>query len=298
LLAGLAVVPALVARAGATLPRWRRADLEWLATRAASPLASLAATLGGLLAAGALLLLAFFAAGELAAGSAEPCLRHVRTLAHEPLKLVSGALAEEVVLHGTSAAELGAGAVLRVRLVPLPGRGPSADVRLEARAGGRALGSATARVVDRRPVDVVLERAGTGVLSLALERAESGAYVLLPRDGVELLRPGATERRASATVALHLFCLLAASSALALGLGAWMRGSLASLLACAAWAPCWSHGLGQGLVPGADIFHLLELLGEGVAPAPPGPALLSVALGLSALGLALARLGWRAEGAA
>lgn len=305
-LAALAVVPALVGRAGAALARFRRADAEWLATRAASPLACLAVTWAGVACAGAALLCAFFAAGELAAGGSAPCLRHVRTLAHEPLKLVSGALAEEVALHGSSAAELAGGAVLRARLVPLPGRGPSADVRLEARAGGRALGFAAARIFDRRPIDVVLERtgdvvlerAGAGELTLALERAESGAYVLLPRDGVELLRTGATERAASATVALHLLCLLAASSALALGLGAWMRGSLAAVLAFALWLPCWSHGLGRGLVPGADVFRQLELLGDGVAPAPPGPALLAVTLLISALGLALARLGWRAGGAA
>ena len=77
-----------------------------------------------------------------------------------------------------------------------------------------------------------------------------------------------------------------------------MRGSLAAVLALALWLPCWSQELGRGLVPGADVFRHLELLGDGVAPAPPGPALLAVALLISALGLALAGLGWRAGGAA
>ena len=291
----LCVLPPLVARAGATLPRWRRADRDWIATRAASPLACLAMAWCGPLVAGAALLAAFLAAGELAAGGSGPCLRRVRTLAHEPVRLVSGARDGAVTLAGLAAEDLEPGDVLRIRLVPVPGRGPSADVRLAARAGGQALGSAQARVVDRGAIDLLLSAAGAGPVALALARGEEGAFVLLPRDSVELLRAGGRERGASAAAFLRALLALAAGSALALGLGAWMRGALAVLLVLAAWVLCWSSGLGAERVPGAELFLVLRLLGDGVAPAWPGPALLACALALAALGLALARLGWRAE---
>jgi hypothetical protein len=312
LLALFCVLPFLVARAAATLPRWRAGESAWLGTRAISPGACLVAALAGPCLAALALGGAFFAAAELAAGGNErDAPRLVAEPHHAPLQLLAGAEGAEIVLPNVAVQRTGAGAgVLRLHLIEIPSDAPGIDVAIEARRGDASVGSARARVVGRGVVDVPLRAlsAGGGPLVLAVRRVNDTARdpedrlaggVVAPRDSLELLRRDSGERRGSWALYARISLALAAMCALALGLGAWMRASLAALVTLALWLAAWTFDLGGGLVPGADLARALRFVGEGVAPPLPGAALALAAAAFAALGLVLGRLGlWDGRGVA
>jgi hypothetical protein len=291
ILGTLVVVPFLVSRAAAAAVRWRETDAAWLTTRAASPLRCLGATLLGPWLAAIALLLACLAAAEVAAGGDAPGLRFVRDVDHGPLRLLAEERDASCALLGVEAQDLGPRAVLRARPALL-GQ-PSARVRAVVRAGDTVLGESEARLTSRQALDVTCSTPGTGPLTLSLERPDRGASLVLPHGSLRLLRGGARERAGSLSLCADLMLALAAMSALALGLGAWMRASLAVVAVLCLWIPAWAWGLGAGWLPGAGLFRSLALLGEGIAPAWPDARSLCGALVLVLLGVLLARRGLR-----
>ncbi|MEM7306693.1 MAG: hypothetical protein AAF682_08485 [Planctomycetota bacterium] len=298
LLAAALLVPALAARAAATIPRWRRADAAWLAPRRTGRVACLAATFAGSSVGAVLALLLFFAAAELAAGESDAARRFVRGVEHPPLHVLDGPGAYCELDH-LGADELAAGASLLVRPTVAPGRGPTADVLLQVRRGDAVLGEVAALLTGRASVEIPLAPPAAdagGALQLVVRRNAPGAPVLLPDHSVWLLAAASAERDGSAALFAELLLLLLALGAVALGLGAWMRGAVATLLALALWTPTLAWGAAGTWAPGGRLARDLTLLGDGIVPPAPQPAALAgAALALGA-GLALAALGLRSWG--
>jgi hypothetical protein len=242
----------------------------------------------------------FLGAAELAAGAAPAAPRLVRTAEHAPLRLGPDAERAAVALP---AVRLAGDDVLRVTLLEIPSAPAGLDVRVAVRAGDVLAGERRVRVAGRAVVDVPLARpagAQGGGVEVALERdpANPHAGVVVPGASIQHLRRDATERRASLVLFARFTLALIGLGALALGLGAWMRASLAGLVTLSAWLCAWAFDLGRGIAPGADLAAAVRLVGEGVVPPAPGagPALGCAAC--VALGVALGRRGtWGGSGA-
>ena len=289
LVAALVLVPAVVLRAGSVIPRWRRADAAWLAPRGRGASACLAATLAGLILASALALVGFYASAEWAAGGSGPAPRHLTDLHHAPLQLV-GRDTVSCSVEGLRAEDLTPGSLLRLRPTVAPGNGPSARVRLEILAEDEVLAAEDLHLA-RRTAVLLSPRAGRGELVLRLTRLGGNAYVALPDHSAELLVAGDRERASSAILAAHLLSILLPLSALALGLGAWMRGSLAAFGALSLWLLPWMRVGAADWLPGAGLARALEWTGDRVVAPWPGLPSLGVAAATVLLGLALARRG-------
>jgi len=303
MLALFCVAPALVARAAATLPRWRAGESAWLGTRAVAPLACVAAGLAGPVLGALALLAAFAVSTEIAAGPRPdgdgPQL--AAELEHAPLALLSGDAEATRELRGDTRA----GGVLRIALIEVPGHSSGVDVEVKVARGAAVLGEARARVVGRALVDVALREGdnGEGPLALRLRRAgeatPSGGGVVVRADSARLLALDAGARRGSLVLFARAALALVAMCAVALALGAWMRASLAALVTLAAWLAAWVLGVGAERLPGADLPAALALLGEGIAPPAPSAAMLLATAVIVGLSLALGRLGlWDGRGAA
>ena len=288
-LAAVLIAPVLVMRAASTLPRWREADAAWLAPRRASPRACLAATLGGLALAGLLLMVLALGATEIAAAGNASGRSYVREVEHESLRILAAESGGDCALADLSGGDVDSKAILLLRPALLGG--PGAGMRAVVHAGDVEIGSVTAHLVGRRPLEVPLAPGAEGPLILTLERTGEGASLLLPKGSLQLLRGDGHERTGSLAVGARLLLTLLAMSALGLGLGAWMRGSVAAAFTLSLWVPAWTWGAGGGWWPGAEIFTSLALLGEGISPGWPGARMISGAAITGLVGLELARRG-------
>ena len=293
LLVGVLLLPALVLRAGGTIPRWRRADADWLASRAVGRGAVVLSTFAGIWAGGAVLILAGAACAEIAAGAAPPAWQLVRTLDHPALVLLDEDEAR-CTLAGLGA-EVAPGARLLLRPTVAPGAGPSADVEFRVLAGGAST-AVSARLAGRTSIELPLEVDGASEVTLRLRRLAPGAVVVLPRASTSLLAPVASERRATFGMAARLLLLAGAWIALALGLGAWVQGPIAAALVLSAWLFPWFWDAAPDWFPGGDLFLAAIVVGDGLVPAPVSATNLAGFLLCVAGGLLLAMRGlasWR-----
>ena len=133
-----------------------------------------------------------------------------------------------------------------------------------------------------------------GELRLVLSNGGGGALLALPGGPLALLLPSSSPRLASLFLALRLSALLAASVALAAGLGAWLRPSLTTVLVLALALAGASPDLGLALPAAAGSGEALRGLAEGTAPGPVAATALveagaSVLLGAALLTLSLRR---------
>jgi hypothetical protein len=117
-------------------------------------------------------------------------------------------------------------------------------------------------------------------------------------DSGRLWTPCASERRANLNLLLRLGLVGAVWIALGLGLGAWMRGSLAALSIGATWTAASMWAGAPAWLPGARLVHSLGVVGRGRVPAEIGPETVLGTLALVAFGVSLAVTGlrdWRRE---
>ncbi len=292
LLLGVFLLPALVLRAGGTIPRWRRTDSDWLASRAVGHGTVVLSTFAGIWAAGAALILAGAVCAEIAAGGSPPAWRLVRTLEHPALVLFDE---DEARCALADLADVPRGARLRLRPTVLPGAGPSADVEFRVRAGG-ASSTASARLAGRTSIELPLELDGADAAELELRRVAPGAIVVLPRGSASLLTPAASERQATLGMAARVLLLVGAWVALALGLGAWVQGPIAAALVLCAWLFPWFWNAAPQWFPGGDLFLAAIVVGDGLVPAPLSASTLAGFLACVGGGLLLATRGlasWR-----
>ena len=296
----LAGGPWLLFRAAGVAPRWRRGELDWLAsapvTRGALTLSAGAglalAALGASLGLLALCGLAARAAGG--PGSA-PGQRLAAEFAAPQIVLVD---AEPVELSvdappGTEA--------LEARVFPVGaaghaahGReghatGGSASVRLAVERSG-ARRDATAPVGECTSLRVTVPD-GSGPLRVALARAPGGPLVALDAGGLRALEPSPGALAAPLALFWRTLAALGGWCALALGLGAWMGARLAGLLTLSGLLLAWLRDDLATRSPLAGLDRALAVVGEGLAPAGVTASELAPCAGLAALGLALARAG-------
>jgi len=259
---------------------------RWLAPTGAPPaLRSLGLFAGAAAAAAAVVLLAA-ALTELTTAGAPEAWRRARVLDGP-----GDVLLDAKPRVSWRAPALAAGERLRVWTTVAIGSGPATSARLSARS---AAGTTTveARVAGRTALELVAP--GPGPLELELERLGAGALlVLLP--GGEVLAPARSERLASLALAAHAWLVLAAGSALALGLARALRPALAAGLVLALALVVCTRADAPALLPGASLGATWSDLTGGLVPAAAPPAELLGALAVCALGVLLHARG--AEGA-
>ena len=296
----LLAVPLLVARAAGIVGKWRRGEIDWIASSPASSIGVLLSTWAGGALASALAIAGIALAAELAAGASPAGARVERRISSDRalLREHGGALAG--VSRELARLDPPPGSRLVAKVVLVAGA-PACDVRfaLERRSAGArtAANVAVRRISGRAKIEVEIPP-GPGELALAIEALDPGALVAFDGDGLALVTPVASERCASLALAARAWIACCAWIALALGAGAWVSGATAALFAFALTAPAW---LGEASArwdawPWSGLPDALELAGEGlVAPPLAWPtlagALASVALGiaLGSAGLVLAR---------
>lgn len=178
------------------------------------------------------------------------------------------------------AAQRGAGRALGFAPVLVSGSGPSAELEVRILAADGAL-------VETR----LLRVSGTGprVLELPNQLAPAElelclrghALIAVPGDALTLLHASSGPAAASFRLAWRILVALAAASALALGLGAWMRPALAFLATVALGILLVSRGPAVVLLrrlPGADAVLAWRDVGNGLVPPPADPVALALAL--------------------
>jgi hypothetical protein len=252
----------------------------WLApTPAARAAVALALALGGLLAcAGATTLAALVS--ELATGGAHTAWRRARVLENPPALLLDDAPSLRWRVPAPAP-----GQRLRLATTVAIGSGPAVTARFSARAG--ALSSTVEQRVAGRTALELEPPGGTSELELELERVGPGALLVLPPHALEFLVPVASERLGALALGSHAFLFLAAGCTLALGLASRIRASLAAGLVLALACLSWTSTSAARFVPGAELPHVWQELGEGLVPGWAPTSVLAGALALFAAGLAL-----------
>lgn len=252
----------------------------WLApTPAARPVLALALALGGLLACGCATALTALVS-ELSTPGTSTAWRRVRGLENPP-----GLLLDDAPSLRWSVPAPAPGQRLRLATTVAIGSGPAVTARFSARAGARS-SVVEQRVAGRTALELE-PPSGPGELELELERVGAGALLVLPPHALELLAPVASERLGALALTSHAFLFLAAGCTLALGLASWMRASLAAGLVLALAFLSWTDTGIARLVPGAELAHAWQELGEGLVPRWASPPALASALVFLAAGLAL-----------
>ena len=292
-----------VLHAARTVDGWkRRGDVDWLGASPSSRGCIAISTLCGQLFALVTLTLAAGALVELVVRDAPETLRQsaVRVAAPDSPWFT----ASKSTLWTLPAARPGS---LFTFEASVADGGPGMDVVVVAQDG--SIGGET--IVGRREVQVQLEGPSSGPRGL---RIAAGGWAFgvhhtqdAPPDVTGYLHPNSgrlwvacdSERRASGNLIARTLLGGAAWIALALGLGSWMRGSLAALLTGSAWigASLWSGTLASWL-PGARLIDALGVVGRGRVPEALGVELLFGTFVLVTAGLALASGGlrdWRRE---
>jgi len=294
------LLPLVVLRQAGTTARWRRGEADWLAC---APRGRVLVSSGSGAFAGGLLVLSFAAlCAEIAAGPAGAGLRIEAQIPAPHVVLVGGRAVQRWRVEQADGA-LREGSLLRARLVLIAGA-RAAEVRFSARrAGSEGAATTVRRRITGRGSLLLPVPGGPGALELELEREGSAAIVALEGDGIELVRPVASERAASVAILVRAALALAAWLALALGLGAWLSSPTAALALLALALPAWlatgdPHAALEGAWPWSGLPEAIEVAGQGFAPPMPAPRALATT-GLAVLaGLALAGAGlrdWRRE---
>ncbi len=284
------LAPYLALQAAATIPGWRRGEVEWLAASAAGRARIVLSTWIGQTAAALGFALFAAAAAEIAAGPARPG-RALAARFATPSVFLSPAHRPEV--RRIDAGATPPGTVLRARIDFIGGGAPS-EVRLAVRrAGSPEVAEARGAIAEDGALEVVLP-AGAGALEVELQRGAGEALVALEQDGLELLAPTSSERLASAGVALRAWLALSVTLALGMGLGAWLSAPTACLGLLAIVLPALlSPSEAAQLSPWSGLARALSSCGENLAPAPPSARALAVCLLIGLLGLLGAVAGLR-----
>lgn len=300
-LALLVFTPFAILQASRIVPGWRRGDVEWLAQSTASPVACLAITWSGQLAAFALALVSIFVVIETQVDSSLPVDREgpaldlpsmVLTSVDYPAKVRLRIDRDEAVVGARLQSEFFAWNADRSAA---RGSSNSGALVLEVRrldALGETIerSRASVPVGPRSRVDVELPPGG-GDYELAWTRGADTPTVLLPRGCVRLLHPAGSGYRAGLDVVLRSLLLLAAATGLAAGLGAWMRTGFGFGLAIAvllAIESLGAKGLGaSSTMPLGAWMGGLESLGRGRMAAGLGWETWAWSIGLAAAGLGM-----------
>jgi hypothetical protein len=325
----IALIPFLVLRSASTVSAWRRGEVDWLGSRAATRTTVLAWTWLGAFAAAAIVVAAIALTAEARIANATPGFRYAGELGPPGSGWVEGrrALEWQCADPGARAAP---GTRMRLALVLAVGSAPGAEIVLEAHraprtnasvrdgaagasARGKAAGASVAveaagasaptharavqRIGTRGAIEIELPR-GDGDLAFSLSCAHDGerAYALSTRG--ELWTPVASDRAAGVALFARACSAVAAWTALAIGLGAWMHAASATLFLLALMLPAWMATDPPSFVPGGDLFAALAIVGEGRVPPALDPRVLLTSAAAVAVGLALARwslASWRRE---
>jgi hypothetical protein len=286
---GCLFVPILFHAAADTGRRWAAGDRDWIGARAVSHACFAASTWLGLWLFGALAAAAVAGLGELAAGGDGPSARRLASLSAPSAILVTADARAAWVLEDGAGA-LRPGRRLQAELLATPGAGPTAPVAFTCR---RRSGGETSRVEGivsgRTRLELPLPEGG-GDVELVLERRGPGCGVAILADSLALFEPVPSERAGSLALLLRVLVWLGAWSAVALGLGAWMRPMAAAALTLALQLPTWSADADGAarLFPGVRLGRALDLVGAGRVPVAPGATELLGLVLLAALGCALA----------
>lgn len=279
-------LPALLLIAATTVPRWRREERDWLAPAAIGRGRLVVSTWFGGALAGALVLGACGVVAEAVAGDAPRAQRLTPAVEQASLLLLEGDAPRELVLEVPRDAR-----TIRVPLVAVIGGAPP-EVRLSARrAGGDEVTRVSGRVTGRRAFELALPP-GNGAIELGVERGGPGAGIALS-SGLGFVSEAASERLASVEVVVRAWLALAAWSALALGLGAWLSGSTAAAGVLALVVATWLSDAAPVWLPGRDLGSALAAVGAGFVPPALGASELIAAACCVALGLGLACAGLR-----
>jgi hypothetical protein len=292
----LAILPLLVARAARIVPAWRAGEGDWIGSRAIGRPAVVLSTFLGTWAGAAVLLVASGAAIELRARGAGAGLARAGAIALPAATWIEPG-APLAAIAPDPGERFRPGSRARVELAFGSRSGAVCDVVLTARrAGSGAERSARARLVSRGAVEVELPP-GAGDLRLEIACPDPGSRAYAVSDEIELWVPCASERAAGLRILARLLAASFAWIALALGLSAWISAPSAALAVLAAWTIAWLGDASPAWLPGGDLGSALATAGSGRVPPHADPRSLALALGLAALGLALAVLGtrrWRA----
>ncbi|MCC7013200.1 MAG: hypothetical protein IT454_11610 [Planctomycetes bacterium] len=285
----LSVWPWLAWRAASLIPMWRESELEFVAGVPASRARLvLSSWFGVWLAMCASVLLAAGAAEATAPRSSE-VLARVGEIALPHNIVLGGA---EPVVWRSELPERAAAERLRLHLefVPLSNY---ADVEWSVARAGRTT-RALVRVSSHSELELPFPD-GSGEAEFRLSRAAGEGLVMCGARPLELLARGKSSRWCSIVLAAHAALAGAVCGALALGLGAWMRASLAFGLAAAAQValafaePEWA----RQIAPWSALPAAFEACGRGLVPQAPGLAECAASFAWTAAGLALASAGIR-----
>jgi hypothetical protein len=302
--AGIALLPLLVLRSGRIVRAWRRGEVDWLASRAATRTSVLAWTWLGTFAASVIVVLAIAVVAEARVGSGTPSLRYAGELGDGGSGWVEGRRALEWTCADPGA-RAAAGSRLRVELVLATGSTPGAEIVFEARRVSHGAARADAgsrtrtvqRIGTRGAIEIELPpAAGDLALSLACGHDNERAYLVTTRGA--LWTPVASDRAASVGLFARACAALAAWTALAIGLGAWMHAASAAFFLFALMLPAWMAVNPPAAIPGADLLAALAFAGEGRVPPALDVRVLATSAAAVVLGLALARwslASWRRE---
>ncbi|MBK7644835.1 MAG: hypothetical protein IPJ19_17640 [Planctomycetes bacterium] len=276
-----------------TLSGWRRRDVDWLAPRAANPLALLLSTWLGLLLALGLLAFASAVAVELSAGRGLASWSEgPRAIRGEGGWLEFGSTRGEVLDCGA----LPAGSHLRLRFAFASG-GPDARVLAVLRdpAGGAELARREQSVGTGGDLELACP-AVPARAELRLACTEPGLRVYHDASAARVWLPESSERAASLALLARLMLDAASLFAFALAVSGWFSPSsgLFALLALALVA----LGSDTGVWPLSGLGGALAVLREGRVPAWPSARECAGSAAVSALSLALAAASlvrWRRE---
>lgn len=290
---GLLGAPLFLVRAASFARIWTRSDSEWLGSRPISRLRVVLVLLLGAWA-GALALAAIAALfSELALPRETAGVRFVRTLETPSAVLVEGDPPLSWIQEDLRLDELASGARLILRPTVAPGSGPAVTVRVEVSSPAGVLAFAEERIHGPSAIELGLPTGAHGPASLSIGRAGPGAVLLVPGRSVDLVCASSSARLASLGIGLRVALALGAWTALAAGLGAWMRPGIASCLVVACLLQTWVLGGGRTFLPGGDLAVTWQLVGRGLVPPAPDLAVLAIDLVGALVGLALLHRGLR-----
>jgi len=297
------LLPVFLLHAARTVDGWkRRGEVDWLGARPVSRTSVVTSTWLGQLTALLLLGLGALALVEGVVHEAPPTLRELG-----PVPPPESVWFDEERTARWAIPPTGAGGVFTFETSVAHG-GPGMDVIAIAMHSGR---QAFERVVGRQEIELRIEHGGHGTDVIVATSGKAFGSNHWPKNAVvdevtgylhpdsgRLWTPCDSERRVSGNLVMRLALVGAAWLALALGLGAWMRGSLAALSIGAAWtaASLWADA--PAWLPGARLVHALGVVGRGRVPAAIGIETVLGTLACVALGIALGTCGlrdWRRE---
>lgn len=288
-LMAIALGPWLVFRAAATVARWRRGEIDWLASTPASRLQLMVSAWFGTFAASLAVVAVVATVAELTV-PVDRSTFALRTRLETPERAVIDG--SNTLRWSSAVPEVRPGSKLRLQLAFVPIE-VFADVEWSATRGSERT-EVRQRVFSRCALDVDAP-SGSGEVTFELARVEGGGIVLFDEPGLAVLEPGASSRASSTALALHCALVLAAWSALALGFGAWMRPTIAfaSLAALSFATFVIELDALAAFLPWIELAKAFDSSSRGVVPAWPTWSAYGSTIALVATGLALACAGTR-----